>query len=70
MRFDGKALEERRRAAGLNQEQLAVMAGTTASTISRLERGHRAPQLETIGKLASALNVPIESLFTTEEALA
>ena len=38
----------------LTQEQLAERTGTTASAISRLERGEHSPNLETLRKIAHA----------------
>ena len=43
-----------REALGLTQEALADRTGTTASAISRLERGEHSPNLETLRKIAHA----------------
>lgn len=43
-----------REALGLTQEALADKTGTTASAISRLERGEHSPNLETLRKIAHA----------------
>ena len=61
--FNGQALRAAREKQGLTQEQLAVAAGSTAATISRLEGGVRPPTLETVSKLATALGLPMEALF-------
>jgi transcriptional regulator with XRE-family HTH domain len=42
---------------------LARIAGTHASEISRLERGLRDPRLSTIVRLARALDVPVCDLL-------
>ena len=64
MKFNGQALLRARERADLTQEQLAVKAGSTFSTISRLERGLAEPTLLTVSKLAGALDVPVETLLT------
>jgi transcriptional regulator with XRE-family HTH domain len=48
-----KALRLRRKAK-LTQEQAAVLAGLTASTLRRIETGKESVQLSTLGKLADA----------------
>lgn len=59
----GAALAYERRRRSLSMSQLARMAGTHASEISRLERGLRDPRLLTIVRLASALEVPVGDLL-------
>lgn len=59
----GKAVRRRRRELDLSQEQLAEQAGLHRTYISNLERGELNPSLETIEKLANALNISIPALF-------
>ena len=47
----------------LQQRQLAEKAGLTPSMVSQIESGRLSPSLHTLGKIASALGVPIASLF-------
>ena len=47
---------ERRGAMGLSQRQLAELCGTTQSAIARLERGGRPPRIDTLLRIADALN--------------
>lgn len=54
--FGARLARERGRRA-LSMEQLARIAGTHASEISRLERGLRDPRLSTIDRLARALDI-------------
>jgi transcriptional regulator with XRE-family HTH domain len=68
--FDGQALVRARARRGLTQEQLAAAAGTTFSTISRLERGLAEPTLTTINKLAVALDMPVSALLAENGAAA
>ena len=46
---------ERRGAMGLSQRQLAELVGTTQSAIARLERGGRPPRIDTLLRIADAL---------------
>jgi predicted transcriptional regulator len=47
---------ERRASAGLSQRQLAELCGTTQSAIARLERGGRPPRIDTLLRIAEALD--------------
>jgi predicted transcriptional regulator len=46
---------ERRIEKGLSQRQLAELCGTTQSAIARLERGGRPPRIDTLLRIADAL---------------
>jgi len=46
---------QRRAARGLSQRQLARMVGTTQSAIARLESGGRPPRIDTLLRIADAL---------------
>jgi predicted transcriptional regulator len=46
---------ERRAAMGLSQRELAELCGTTQSAIARLERGGRPPRIDTLLRIAEAL---------------
>jgi transcriptional regulator with XRE-family HTH domain len=51
---------------GMTQEELAGMAEISVSFLSMIERGQRAPHLETLEKIASALQLPLAELFNFE----
>lgn len=53
-----------RRAKGWNQGELAEKAGTKSSQISKFERGTYQPRLETLAKLAEALECTTDFLVT------
>ncbi|QHZ45555.1 helix-turn-helix transcriptional regulator [Bacillus sp. NSP9.1] len=60
----GEQLKELREQRGLSVNQLAMYAGVSAATISRIENGHRGvPKPATIRKLAAALKIPYEQLM-------
>jgi predicted transcriptional regulator len=50
------SVAERRVATGLSQRQLAELCGTTQSAIARLERGGRPPRIDTLLRIADALD--------------
>ena len=47
---------ERRVEKGLSQRELAERCGTTQSAIARLERGGRPPRIDTLLRIAEALD--------------
>ena len=47
---------ERRQARRLSQRELAELVGTTQSAIARLERGGRPPRIDTLLRIADALD--------------
>ena len=47
---------EQRVAKGLSQRELAELVGTTQSAIARLERGGRPPRIDTLLRIAEALD--------------
>src|SRR5690348_8546638 len=66
----GEQLRHWREAAGLSQEKLAERSGLTAKAISALERGDRQqPRLDTIKRLAEALDLSPEQQATLQAAV-
>jgi transcriptional regulator with XRE-family HTH domain len=59
----GENLARARKRADLSQEELGVMASLHRTEISLLERGARLPRIDTVIKLAAALDVPLERLI-------
>src|SRR4051812_7805220 len=47
---------DRRAQRGLSQRELAELVGTTQSAIARLERGGRPPRIDTLLRIADALD--------------
>jgi transcriptional regulator with XRE-family HTH domain len=56
-----------RRAHGLTQQDLARLAGVTASAISQAERGERSLSLATMVRLSAAVGTTIDDLLRGEE---
>jgi len=63
----GSRVKEVREQLGMTQEKLAFKSGIHPSFLSHIERGTKKASLETIEKLASALGVPTQNLFTPLE---
>jgi transcriptional regulator with XRE-family HTH domain len=59
----GENLARARHRADLSQEELGVMASLHRTEVSLIERGTRLPRIDTIIKLAGALEIPIEALI-------
>lgn len=51
-----------RRAAGISQEELGFLAAIHRTEIGMVERGQRIPKLDTVVKIAGALDVSVEEL--------
>lgn len=49
-------VSERRAVMGMSQRELAELVGTTQSAIARLERGGRPPRIDTLLRIAEALD--------------
>lgn len=56
----GELLREARRRHGVSQARLAIRAGTTQSAISRIERDHVSPSVETLRGLLHLLGEDLE----------
>jgi transcriptional regulator with XRE-family HTH domain len=59
----GLAIKTWRRKSGLSQEELAWRAGLHRSYVADIERGARNASLQTIEKLARALELSFSTLF-------
>jgi transcriptional regulator with XRE-family HTH domain len=51
-----RQVAEQRQARGLSQRELAELVGTTQSAIARLESGGRPPRIDTLLRIANALD--------------
>ena len=55
----GRMVAAARLERGMSQQELAVLCGTTQSAIARLERGGRPPKLDTLLRIADALDAEL-----------
>jgi transcriptional regulator with XRE-family HTH domain len=62
----GERLRQLRGERGFRQRQLAEKTGLTPSLVSQIESGRLTPSLHTVAKIATALGVPIATLFDAE----
>jgi len=67
-KFFGAAVRQRRGRLGISQEELAGRAGLHRTYISDVERGARNVSLESIHRLAGALDMPMSQLFSWHHA--
>jgi transcriptional regulator with XRE-family HTH domain len=56
-----------RAARGLSQQELARLVGTTQSAIARLESGGRPPRIDTLLRIADALECDLHVELTPRE---
>ena len=64
----GTRLKELRESKNLSQGHIEKRTGLLRCYISRVENGHTVPAIETLEKLARALEVPMYQLFHEGEA--
>lgn len=62
----GAKIKLHRIAKNLTQEELAEVSNMTASYLGQIERGTKDFRIHTIEKIANALEININSLFTDE----
>jgi transcriptional regulator with XRE-family HTH domain len=65
----GQRLRQTRIKAGLSQSDLEEISGIPKARLSRYENGHVAPSIQTLERLARALDVSEASLLGDERAL-
>lgn len=59
----GQRIRNYRTAKGLSQEKLAELSGCHHTYIGQVERGEKNATIESIEKIATALNVSLSTLF-------
>lgn len=62
----GKNIRRARKLRELSQEAVALEAGMTNNYVSDVERGVRNIAIDNMGRLASALGVPLHELLNPE----
>lgn len=67
----GSTIAELRKSKGMSQEVLSGLAGLDRTHYSKIERGLRSPTIDTLFKIAHALDMaPHEVVIAIEQALA
>ena len=59
----GDTIREYRVKKGMSQGDIEKRTGLLRCYLSRVENGHTIPSLDTLAKIASALNVPLAQFF-------
>lgn len=62
----GENIRQARKRAGLTQKQLAEKSGVATITLQQYERGVREPKLDTIAKIARAMNLFASDLINDQ----
>lgn len=60
----GKHIKEARLRLGIKQAEAAFRAGISAAYYSKYERGVIKPNLDRLGDICTALNLPLEDVFS------
>lgn len=68
-RHFGNRLREARVQAGFSQSELEELSGIPKARLSRYENGHVEPSIQTLARLAKALNVSEASLLGDQRAI-
>ena len=63
----GKTIKELRKAKGLSQEVVSGLADLDRTHYSKIERGLRSPNLDTLFKISHALEMPPHELIKVIE---
>lgn len=63
----GENIRQARKKAGLTQRQLAEKSGVATITLQQYERGVREPKLDTIAKIARAMNLFASDLISGDQ---
>lgn len=64
----GERLKQLREAKNFSQGDIEQKTGLLRCYISRVENGHTVPAIETLEKMARAMEVPLYALFMDENA--
>lgn len=59
----GARVRELRKELGISQEGLAERAHTSSVYLSRIESGKQKPSVQTLNRLATAMDIPLYSFF-------
>jgi transcriptional regulator with XRE-family HTH domain len=59
----GMRIKEARGRKGMSQEEVASKAGIHRVTLANIERGAKTPTLDTLERLAKALELPLRKLL-------
>lgn len=64
----GNKIAEIRKSKGLSQKEIALTIGADRAQYSRIENDKANPTIQTLEKIANALNVQVKDFFNDEES--
>lgn len=64
----GQRIRELRTQRHMSQEELSFKAGISPAHLGQIERALKNPTVDTLAKIAAALDIPISYLFTMDTA--
>lgn len=62
----GQRIRELRNERHMSQEELAFKSGISPAHLGQIERALKNPTIDTVSKIAAALDIPVASLFTMD----
>ena len=66
----GLALRRLRRDAGMTLRQLSAATGSTPSSLSRYERDHQMPRLDSLRRIVASLDLTMADLYRAQQSTA
>lgn len=61
----GHRIRQLRNEQHMSQEELAFKAGISPAHLGQIERALKNPTIDTVSKIAAALDIPVTALFTS-----
>ncbi len=62
----GKRIKELRKKQNMTTNELAELCNTSQPVISKLENGHRVPDIPTVQKICEVFNITLADFFASE----
>ena len=62
----GQRIRDLRNEQHMSQEELSFKAGISPAHLGQIERALKKPTIDTIAKIAAALDIPVATLFTMD----
>lgn len=64
----GQRIRDLRSEQHMSQEELSFKAGISPAHLGQIERALKNPTIDTVTKIATALDIPVANLFTMDSA--
>lgn len=62
----GQRIRQLRNERQMSQEELSFKAGISPAHLGQIERATKNPTIDTVAKIAAALDIPVAALFTDD----